>query len=176
MPNTQADSFILFELAGTNYGVRSQTVQQMEMVEEITPVPNAPPFVEGVIFSRGQVIPAINLRARFGFEKIPYNLHTRLVVINSGDRTVGLIVDTAREFVRIPDTAIQPPPEAVSGLSGDYLAGIATLDDRVVLILNIDEVLHPEDFQPQDTVSKTRHEPNAAAETGINMPSEHHEA
>jgi len=142
MPDTATNSFIIFELAGTSYGVPSRAVQQMEMVEHITPVPNAPPFVEGVAFSRGQVIPAVNLRARFGFEKVPYDLRTRLVVIKAGDRTVGLIVDSAREFVAIPPTAIQPPPEAISGLSGKYLEGIATLGDRVVLILNVDEVLN----------------------------------
>ncbi len=64
-----SEPFILFELAGTTYALRSQVVQQMEMIEQITPVPNAAPFVEGVVFSRGQVIPAVNLRVRFGLEK-----------------------------------------------------------------------------------------------------------
>jgi purine-binding chemotaxis protein CheW len=139
MPNSE--QFILFELVGTTYGVRSRAVQQMEMVEHITPVPNAPPFVEGVVFSRGQVVPAINLRARFGFEKKPFDLHARLIVVSDGARTVGLIVDTAREFIAIPDEAIQPPPEAIAGLSGKYLDGIATLGERLVLILNVPEVL-----------------------------------
>jgi len=113
----------------------------MEMVEHITPVPNAPPFVEGVVFTRGQVVPAVNLRARFGFQKKPYDLKTRLIVVTDGARVVGLIVDTAREFVTIPSEAIQPPPEAIAGLSGKYLDGIATLGERLVLILNVAEVL-----------------------------------
>ena len=65
----ETDSYILFELAGTTYGVASTDVQHMEMLDHITPVPNAGPDVEGVVFSRGQVIPAINLRLRFGFPK-----------------------------------------------------------------------------------------------------------
>ncbi|MGC9525696.1 MAG: chemotaxis protein CheW [Limnospira sp.] len=134
-------SFILFELDHTTYGIPSERVRQMEMVEQITPVPNAPPFVEGVVFSRGQVIPAIDLRVRFGFEKIPYSLRTRLIVIHSEHRTVGLIVDTAREFVNIPEGTIQPPPEGISSVSGKYLSAIATLGKRVILILNIDELL-----------------------------------
>ena len=141
MPNPNSDQFILFELAGTTYGVPSRAVQQMEMVEHITPVPNAPPFVEGVVFTRGQVVPAVNLRARFGFQKKPYDLKTRLIVVTDGARVVGLIVDTAREFVTIPSEAIQPPPEAIAGLSGKYLDGIATLGERLVLILNVAEVL-----------------------------------
>src|ERR1044072_7863003 len=135
------EAFILFELSGTTYGVRSQSVQQVELVEHITPVPNAPPAVEGVIFSRGQVIPAVNLRARFGFEKIPHDLRTRLLVINTGNRLIGLIVDSAREFIAIPSSAIQPPNETLAGMRGKYLDGTATLGERLILILRLDEVI-----------------------------------
>lgn len=138
---TATQPYILFELADTTFGIPSQIVQQMEMIEQITPVPNTLPFVEGVVFSRGQVIPAINLRVRFGLEKTSYNLRTRLIVIHSHHRTVGLIVDTAREFLAIPEQAIQPPPEGISHLSGRYLEGIATLGERVVLLLNVEELL-----------------------------------
>ena len=143
MSNTQKDAepFVLFELAATTYGVRSRFVQQMEMIEHITPVPNALPAVEGVVLARGQVIPALNLRVRFGFERIPFDLRSRLMVVNKGGRTLGLIVDTAREFLRIPDAAIEPPPEAITGLSGKYLEGIATMKDRIILVLNLDEVI-----------------------------------
>jgi len=141
-----SEHYILFSLAGTTYAVRSGEVQQMDMVEQITPVPNAPPSVEGVVFLRGQVIPAINLRIRFGFPKVSYDLRTRLIVVRQGNRSVGLIVDTAREFVVIPAATIQPPPEGISNLSGRYLAGIATVGNRLVLILNIDEVINPDDI------------------------------
>jgi purine-binding chemotaxis protein CheW len=150
MSNTanDAEAFILFELAGTTYGVRSRLVQQMEMIEHITPVPNAPPAVEGVVLARGQVIPALSLRVRFGFPKIPYDLRARLAVVSSGGRTIGLIVDTAREFVHIPAGTIEPPPEAITGLSGKYLEGIATLDGRMILVLNLDEVIDLGEQQP----------------------------
>jgi purine-binding chemotaxis protein CheW len=118
------------------------------MIEHITPVPNAPPAVEGVVLARGQVIPALSLRVRFGFEKIPYDLRARLVVVKSGERTIGLIVDTAREFVRIPAGTIEPPPEAITGLSGKYLEGIATIDGRMILVLNLDEVIDLGEQQP----------------------------
>ena len=140
-PLTNADSFVLFELAGTTYGVRSNEVQQLEMIEHITPVPNAVETVEGVVFSRGQVIPAINMRIRFGFPKIEYNLRARLVVVRVEGRSIGLIVDSAREFRRIPAEAIAPPSENLSGMSGKYLEGIATLDGRLILLLNLAEVV-----------------------------------
>ena len=94
-------------------------------------------------------MPAINLRRRFGFEKIPHDLRTRLVVVSNGNRSVGLVVDTAREFATIPAEAIQPPPEALAGLSGKYLQGIARLGSRLVLILDLDEVLNYSEIIPQ---------------------------
>lgn len=136
-----ADTFILFGVAGTTYALRSREVAHVEMVEQVTAVPNAVPFVDGVVFSRGEVVPALNLRARFGFAKAPYDLSTRLLVVRAGDRTVGLVVDAAREFVAIDPASIQPPATALTGLSGRYLEGVANLGDRLILVLDLSEVL-----------------------------------
>lgn len=146
------EPFILFELAGTTYGVRSSFVQQIEMIEDVASVPNAHPAVDGVVLIRGQVLPALNLRKRFGFEKIERDLRSRLVVINTGARVVGLVVDTAREFIKIPTESIEPPPEALTGLSGQYLEGVVTIGERMILILNLDAVLDLEyEIEPQIT-------------------------
>lgn len=134
-------SYILFGVAGTSYAIRSDQVLHIEMVEHVTPVPNAPPFVEGVVFSRGQVVPVINLRARFGFDRMSLDLRTRLLVVQDAGRQVGLLADDAREFINIADAAIQPPNEAIGGLSGNYVEGIATLGERIVLILSIREIV-----------------------------------
>ena len=150
----QMEPFILFELAGTTYGVRSRFVQQIEMIEDVASVPNAHPAVEGVVLIRGQVIPALNLRTRFGFDRVDRDLRSRLVVINAGDRIVGLIVDTAREFIKIPAASIEPPPEALTGLSGQYLEGIATIKERMILVLNLDAVLDL-DYEVAPQVSDT---------------------
>jgi purine-binding chemotaxis protein CheW len=136
------ESFVLFHVEGTSYGLPSRNVQQMEMVDHITPVPNAAPFVEGVVFSRGQVIPAISLRARFGLEKVAHTSRSRLIVTNINGRLVGLIADSAREFISIPAEAVQPPPEGLSGISGKYLKGVATMGDRVILIVDLDELVN----------------------------------
>ena len=134
-------TYILFIVAGTTYAVRSDQVLHMEMVEHVTPVPNAPVFVEGVVFSRGQVVPVMNLRARFGFERAAFDLRTRLLVVQHDARRVALLADEAREFVPIAEASIRPPNEAIGGLSGNYLEGVATLGERIVLILNIREVV-----------------------------------
>lgn len=133
--------YILFGVAGTTYALKSQDVLHIEMLEHITPVPNAPPFVEGVVFSRGQVVPVINLRARFGFERAAATLRSRLLVVQHDGRRVGLLADESREFIRISDGVIRPPQEAVGGLSGNYLEGVATLGERIVLVLNAREIV-----------------------------------
>lgn len=135
------EPFILFTVAGTTYALRSRDVAHIEMVEQVTAVPNAAHFVDGVVFSRGQVVPALNLRARFGFEKAAYDLSSRLLVVHTGGRSVGLVVDAAREFVSLDPATIQPPNAALTGLSGRYLEGVANLGDRLILVLDLDEAL-----------------------------------
>jgi purine-binding chemotaxis protein CheW len=141
MSDSSIDTFILLSVMGTTYALRSDQVQHMEMVEQVTRVPNAAPFVDGVVFSRGQVVPAVNLRVRFGFERAPYDVRTRLVVVNSKGRQVGLIVDDGREFLRLPATAIAPPQESLAGLSSQYVEGIASLNGRLILVLNLENLL-----------------------------------
>jgi purine-binding chemotaxis protein CheW len=135
-------SYILFTVAATTYALPSAEVRHMEMIEDITRVPNAPSFVDGVVFSRGQVVPVVNLRARFGFERVPFDLRTRLIVVQAGARLIGLVADAAREFVSIPPDAIQPPNEALTGMSGRYVDGIASVRDRLILVLNLDRILN----------------------------------
>jgi purine-binding chemotaxis protein CheW len=136
-----ARTYVLFMIAGTTYALPSQLVRHMEMVESVTPVPNAAAFVEGVVFSRGQVVPVVNLRVRFGFERVDADLRSRLLVVDTGGRLVGLLVDEAREFVTIPNASIHPPNDAIAGLSGTYLEGVATLGERIVLVVSLAHIV-----------------------------------
>jgi purine-binding chemotaxis protein CheW len=147
---SNGETYILFEIAGTSYGISSKSVQQVEMVEHITPLPNAMPYVEGVVFTRGQVIPAINLRRRFGFETVPHTTRTRLIVTNHEGRTLGLIVDSAREFMSIRDETIQPKPQTLANTTGRYLKGIVTISDRIVLIIDLEELINAGEGQAEE--------------------------
>lgn len=135
------ETFILFSVANTTYALRSREVAHVEMIDQVTAVPNASSFLDGVVFSRGEVVPALNLRARFGFERAPYDLSTRLLVVRADQRTIGLVVDAAREFVTIDPAAIQPPAAALTGLSGRYLEGVANIGDRLILLLSLTDIL-----------------------------------
>ena len=138
---TASETFVLLELAGTTYAIRSNFVQQVMMIEHVTPVPNAISVVEGVVHARGRVVPALNLRVRFGFEKVPFDLRSRLIIVSVDGRVIGLLVDSAREFVKIPLTSIEAPPEGITGLTGKYLEGVVSLKGRLILILRLDQVI-----------------------------------
>ena len=145
MSDTRSDHFILFVVAGTTYALPSRDVAHIEMIEQVTRVPNAPAFVDGVVFSRGQVVPAVNLRARFGFERVPADLKARLLVVQAGARSIGLLADECREFLLIPPAAVHPPGDALAGIGGHYITGIATIGDRMIVLLNLDELLNTQD-------------------------------
>ena len=142
MAEAKTDHYILFTVAGTTYALPSDQVAHVEMAEAITRVPNAAPFVDGVVFSRGEVVPAINMRARFGFERTAQDLRTRLLVVQSGARHVGLLVDECREFLSIPAAAIQPPAEGLSAIGARYISGIATSHERLIVILDLEAMLN----------------------------------
>ena len=135
------DNYILFMVAGTAYALPSADVAHVEMIEQITRVPDSPPFVDGVVFSRGQVVPAINMRARFGFERAPLDVGTRLLVVHSAGRSVGLLVDACREFLTLPAASIHPPGDALSGLGAQYVEGVAHAGDRLIVVLGLDRLL-----------------------------------
>ena len=149
-----ADTYIIFELNGSAFGVRSSDVQNVEMLEHVTPVPNTAPAVDGVVFSRGQVYPALNLRVRFNLPRQAHTPATRLIFLKVRQRVVALIVDTAREFQRIPAAAIRPIEETLVGIDGNYVEGVATLQGRSVLILNVGAVLTLEEITPPPSGSE----------------------
>lgn len=145
---SQDDTYIIFELDGAAYAVKSSNVLHVDMLEHITPVPNAASSVDGVVFSRGHVIPAINLRTRFGLPRQAHTQKTRLVFLKVRERVVALIVDSAREFQRIPADTIRPIQDTLVGIQGNYVEGVATVKNRSVLILDVGAVLTIEEITP----------------------------
>ena len=141
MSEQRQDQYILFVVAGTTYALPSAQVAHVDLVEQITRVPNAAPFVDGVVFSRGQIVPAINMRARFGFERAPLDVRSRFLVANTTGRSVGLLVDACREFLRIDASAIHPPADALAGANEHYVTGIATMGERMMILVDITRLM-----------------------------------
>lgn len=129
-------AYIIFQIDETDYGISIDQIKQLDVIGKITPVPNAPDYVEGIVFTRGEVIPAINVRKKYGLPPKEFDIKTRLIHINTSGRSFGLIVDSAREFVNISDNQVQPPPEQGSGPFASELIGIAKYNEKIILILD----------------------------------------
>ncbi|WP_284139972.1 MULTISPECIES: chemotaxis protein CheW [unclassified Virgibacillus] len=132
---------IVFQLKDEEYAVEVSKVGGIERLLPITRVPQTAPFVKGVINLRGVVTPIIDLRVRFGIEEQEYNESTRIIILNLDDLEVGLIVDAANDVIDIPKDAIEPPPEVVGAVDVDYIEGVAKLDKRLLILLDLQKVL-----------------------------------
>lgn len=135
------EQVVVFALAGELYGLDISRVQGIIKMPEVTRVPRAAEFVEGVINLRGEIVPIIDLRKRFGLGELQIGVDTRIINVEMGDHLVGLIVDAVEEVLNIPSGVIEPPPDLVTTMDSAYLRGIAKLEERLVILLDLDRVL-----------------------------------
>lgn len=138
---------VTFSIGEEEFGVDILKVQEIIRTMEITKVPRAPEFVEGVINLRGKVIPIIDLRRRFGLSSKAYDNHTRIIVIEINSMIVGFVVDSVSEVLRIPVSTVEPPPPVVAGLESDYISAVGKLQDRLLILLDLDKLLSADDLE-----------------------------
>ena len=132
---------VSFRLADEEYGVDIMRAQEIIMMGQITRMPEVPDFICGLINLRGHVIPIVDLRKRFGLEAKENDEHTRIIVANVGDKTIGIVVDAVTEVLRIGPDQIEPPPSSITGIDHDYIRGLIMLEDKLLILLNIDRLL-----------------------------------
>lgn len=152
MDNTQRRDdeliqLVTFSIGEEEFGVDILKVQEIIRTMEITKVPRAQSFVEGVINLRGKVIPIIDLRRRFSLVSKPHDKHTRIIVIEISNMIVGFVVDSVSEVLRIPAGTVEPPPPVVAGLDSEYISGVGKLQDRLLILLDLDKLLSNEDIE-----------------------------
>jgi purine-binding chemotaxis protein CheW len=143
---------VSFRLGGEEYGVVISQVQEIIRMVEITHVPRAPHFMEGVINLRGQLIPIIDLRTRFGMSRIKPSKSTRIVVTEIGSKRVGIVVDSVSEVLNIPIENVEAAPEMVAGVGTEYIQGVGKLGERLIILLDLTMVISTEEKQQLDTV------------------------
>ncbi|MDR2604622.1 MAG: chemotaxis protein CheW, partial [Desulfovibrio sp.] len=135
---------VTFSIGEEEFGVDILKVQEIIRTMEITKVPRAEAFVEGVINLRGKVIPIIDLRRRFGLDSKVHDKHTRIIVIEINNMIVGFVVDSVSEVLRIPAGTVEPPPPVVAGVESEYISGVGKLQDRLLILLDLDKLLSSE--------------------------------
>lgn len=138
---------VTFSIGSEEFGVDILKVIEIIRTMEITKVPKAPAFVEGVINLRGQVIPIIDLRRRFGLADKAGDSDTRIIVIEINGMSVGFVVDSVSEVLRIPATTVEPAPPVVAGMDSDYISGVGKLEDRLLILLDLDKLLSADDLE-----------------------------
>src|SRR5262245_46347162 len=138
-----SSQFVGFQIANQEYAFRIDQIQEIVILQKVTKTPQVPDYVEGVSNLRGSIIPIINLRKLFGLEPKPVDGETRTIVVNVGERTMGCTVDMVSQVMRIPEENIQPAPETVTANGANYIAGFARQNDRLMILLDIDELLDP---------------------------------
>lgn len=140
---------VTFRIGEEEFGVDILAVQEIIRMMQITMVPRAPEFIEGVINLRGKVIPVINMRTRFNKPTLDQDSNTRIVVMELENKIVGFLVDGVSEVLRIPESTVEDPPPVVAGIGAEYIRGIGKLDNRLLILLNLDNLLGSIDFTPQ---------------------------
>lgn len=138
---------VTFSIGEEEFGVNILQVQEIIRTMEITNVPRAPEFVEGVINLRGKVIPIVDMRSRFGLESKEHDKYTRIIVVEIGVIIVGFVVDSVSEVLRIPATSVQPPPPVVAGMDSEYIDGVGKLEDRLLILLDLDSLIDNEEME-----------------------------
>ncbi|MEN6617734.1 MAG: chemotaxis protein CheW [Syntrophorhabdus sp.] len=131
---------VTFKLGTEEFGVDILKVQEINKMMNITRIPNAPVFIEGVINLRGKIIPIVDLRKRLGFRDQPYDKSTRIIVVELDGLVLGFIVDSVSEVLRIPQNTIEPPPSMVAGVESEYIEGVGKLDDRLLILLELKKI------------------------------------
>ncbi|MFA9558063.1 chemotaxis protein CheW [Evansella sp. AB-rgal1] len=147
---------IVFQLQNEEYGVSVEQVLSIERFQHITRVPRTAEFVKGVINLRGVVTPVIDLRSRFGIEEKEFSDSSRIIIVTVEEMNVGLIVDAANDVIDISSSAIEPPPEVVGGIKTDYIRGVAKLDKRLLIILNLNKVLSPDELSEMQNLEEVQ--------------------
>lgn len=154
--NMKSSQFVGFYLDDQQYAFRIEKIQEIVILDQLTPTPQVADCVEGVCNLRGEIIPIVSLRNLLGLEPKPTDSETRTVVVNVGDRTLGCTVDSVSQVIRIQEDSIQTAPETVAA-TGGYIAGFAKLNDNLVILLDIDQLLDPNRLQSSPAATKTNH-------------------
>jgi purine-binding chemotaxis protein CheW len=135
------NQIVVFELGGEDFGVDIAAVQSIIKMQTITRMPRSPLFVEGVTNLRGKVLPVIDLRQRFGMTSKTADSSSRIIVISDHQIEVGMIVDGVSEVLTIPANAVEPAPAIATTVDSSFITGLAKLDNRLVILLNLERVL-----------------------------------
>ena len=145
---TLEGKYLTFQIGKENYGIEIRYITEIIGIRNITPLPNVPDYIKGVMNLRGQVIPIIDVRLRFKFEDRKYDEHTCIVVVNMENTVVGLVVDRVAEVIDIAGIDIEPPPKVKKNRSSRFMKGLGMIGTTVRILLDVKKLLYDEEPEP----------------------------
>ena len=145
--------FLVFSLGDEEYAIDILKVQEIRGYENVTRIANAPDFIKGVTNLRGVIVPIVDLRIKFHLDNVEYGGQTVVIVVNVADRIVGIVVDGVSDVMTLTPDQLKPAPEFGVTLSSDFLSGLGSLDDRMLVLVDIDKLLTSEEMALVDSTS-----------------------
>lgn len=152
---TVGQEFLIFTLGDEEYGVDILKVQEIRGYDQVTRIANTPSFIKGVTNLRGVIVPIIDLRIKFAQQEVDYDDNTVVIVLNLSQRVVGIVVDGVSDVLSLTADQIRPAPEFAVTLSTEYLTGLGSLGDRMLILVDIEKLLSSEEMALVDSVAKS---------------------
>ena len=153
LPTDMPLEFLSFKLGAEEYGIDIQKVQELRGYDAVTRIANAPTFIKGVVNLRGIIVPIIDMRIKFNLGEPSYNEFTVVIVLNIAGRVVGMVVDSVSDVITLKAEQIKPAPEMGASLDTDYLIGLGTLDERMLILVDIDRLMSSDEMGLVETAA-----------------------
>lgn len=147
------DEFLAFTLGKEEYGIDILKVQEIRGYEAVTRIANAPEFIKGVVNLRGIIVPIVDMRIKFNLGEPTYDQFTVVIILNINERVVGMVVDSVSDVITLSEQQIKPAPEMGTAFDTDYLIGLGTLDERMLILVDIDKLMSSAEMGLIDKVS-----------------------
>ncbi|PHM73743.1 chemotaxis protein CheW [Xenorhabdus kozodoii] len=151
---TAGKEYLVFTLGDEEYGIEILKVQEIRGYDQVTRIANTPAFIKGITNLRGVIVPIIDLRIKFSQEDVTYNDNTVVIVLNLLNRVVGIVVDGVSDVLSLKENQICPAPEFAVTLSTEYLTGLGSIDERMLILVDIEKLLNSEEMALVDSVAK----------------------
>ncbi|AIM22475.1 chemotaxis protein CheW [Serratia sp. OLHL2] len=152
---TVGQEFLIFTLGNEEYGIDILKVQEIRGYDQVTRIANTPAFIKGVTNLRGVIVPIIDLRVKFSQQSVSYDENTVVIVLNFGQRVVGIVVDGVSDVLSLTAEQIRPAPEFAVTLATEYLTGLGSLGERMLILVDIEKLLSSEEMSLVDSVAKS---------------------
>ncbi|NIY48679.1 chemotaxis protein CheW [Cedecea colo] len=150
--------YLVFTLGEEEYGLEILKVQEIRGYDRVTRIANTPDFILGVTNLRGVIVPIVDLRVKFDLQVTEFNANTVIIILNFADRVVGVIVDGVSDVISMNNGQIRPAPDFSVTLSTEYLLGLGTIDERMLILVDIEKLLNSEEMELVEKIVETAHE------------------